>query len=155
MSGIIGGVRSKPGIIGQKTSVDTVVMSGQVGSSSTQTGDVLISFDDFWSDRGGIVYTSGTKRFTVPMTGVYRITLNPMVTTSSHARIRVGIDTDTPNATTHKGTCYKANSQYDTLSINTTTLIQANSYIVFRLEQGAIYNDTNDRFTQFSIQLIS
>jgi hypothetical protein len=40
------------------------------------------------------------------------------------------------------------------LSINSVVAINANSYIVFRVQEGTLYNRTNDRFNQFSIELI-
>ena len=158
MSGIIGGTGSRSRVLGRHAVADTAIIAGQIGSASVNAGDLtadtLIPFDEFWADQGGISYDSSSKKFTVPVVGIYRITLNPMITQQNSARIRIGINTTTPDSTSHRGTAYRGVGDYDTLCIDSTLLLQANDYIVFRLQQGQMYNLSNDRFTQFSIQLI-
>lgn len=131
------------------------IIAGQMGSNSSITGAQLIPFDDFWVQRG-ITYNSSTRRFTVPTTGIYRITMNPFSNSQASAfRIFIGINTDTPNAVTHRGHCYKdATVGHTTMSINSVVSLNANDYIVFRLEEGNLYNLTQDRFNQFSIEMI-
>jgi hypothetical protein len=157
MSGIIGGAGSKSGAIGQKTSVDTIVRSGQVGSYSVMTGPVLIQFDDFWINQGGITYSTTTKRFTVPVAGNYRITFNPFLSGAT-CRVFIGVNTDSPDATTHKGHTYWTSgstaANYTTGNINSVVSLSANDYIVYYLDSGSLYNTNTDRFNQFSIQLI-
>ena len=130
------------------------IISGQIGSYADPAGDSLLQFDDFWVSRG-ITYSSSTRRFTVPVAGVYRITLNPFFKTGIiNTRVLVGINTDTPTAVTHRGHAYREAGTYDTGSINSVVSLNANDYIVFRLQSGSLYNGTTDRFNQFSIELI-
>lgn len=130
------------------------IISGQIGSFGDITSGQLVPFDDFWVTRG-ITYNATTRRFTVPTTGVYRITMNPFWNTGSATkRIMIGVDTDTPSQTTHRGMCYAETANYDTGCLNSVVAINANSYIVFRVQEGTIYNRTGDRFNQFSIELI-
>jgi len=129
------------------------IIAGQVGSISSITGPALVGFDDFWVNQGGINYSVGTKRFTVPTTGVYRIAMNPFSNTSGF-RLLVGINTDTPGAANHRGHCYAATGTYTTMSIDSVVSLNANDYIVFYLSAGTLYNLTNDRFNQFSIELV-
>jgi hypothetical protein len=153
-SWIKGATLASPTFTGTVLRTEQPIISGQIGSSGDITSGQLVPFDDFWVSRG-ITYNSSTRRFTVPTTGVYRITMNPFFNTGSATkRIMVGVDTDTPSQTTHRGMCYTETANYDTLSINSVVAINANSYIVFRVQEGTLYNRTNDRFNQFSIELI-
>ena len=130
------------------------IISGQIGSSGDITSGQLVPFDDFWVSRG-ITYNSSTRRFTVPTTGIYRITMNPFWNTGSATkRIMIGVDTDTPSQTTHRGMCYAETPNFDTGCLNSVVAINANSYIVFRVQEGTLYNRSGDRFNQFSIELI-
>jgi hypothetical protein len=130
------------------------IISGQIGSSGNITSGQLVPFDDFWVSRG-ITYNSSTRRFTVPTTGVYRITMNPFWNTGGGTkRIFIGVDTDTPNSVTHRGQAYSEASVYETGCLISVVTISANSYIVFRVQEGTLYNQSGDRFNQFSIELI-
>jgi hypothetical protein len=132
------------------------IISGRVGSFATGAlaSDQIIPFDEFWVSRG-ITYNATTRRFTVPIAGVYRITINPFFNTGSGAgRVTVGINTDTPSSSNNWGHAYREASTYDTVAIDSVVSLNANDYIVFRINQGALYNFTSDRFTQFSIQLV-
>jgi hypothetical protein len=131
------------------------IISGQVGTTATFAGDQLVPFDEFWVQRG-ITYNSSTRRFTVPVAGIYRITMNPFTSPASAGfRLLVGINTDSPTIETHRGHCYKANAEHDTLSINSIVSLNANDYIVFRLLAGHMYNIPADRFNQFTIERIA
>lgn len=132
------------------------VISGQMGTAMiSPSGPTLLAFDDFWVSEG-ISYNSTTKRFTVPVSGNYRITLNPFFSTSSgNARVLVGVNNDAPNTSNHYGHSYREVASYNTGCINSVAALSANDYIVFYLQGGALYNQSSDRFNQFSIQLIS
>ena len=132
------------------------IISGRVGSFATAAlaSDQIIPFDEFWVSRG-ITYNSTTRRFTVPIAGVYRITIDPFFNTGSGpGRVTIGINTDTPSSSNNWGHAYREASTYDTVTIDSVVSLNANDYIVFRINQGTLYNFTSDRFTQFSIQLI-
>ena len=132
------------------------ILSGQIGTAATNpTADSLIPFDEFWVNQGGITYNSTTRRFTVPTAGAYRVTLNPFFDTSvGNGRVLVGKNTDSPTTASNYGHCYRGNATYDTGCIDSVIPMSAGDYIVFRLISGTLYNNTNDRFNQFSIHLI-
>lgn len=132
------------------------IISGQVGTTATFAATQIVPFDDFWV-QNGITYNSSTRRFTVPVSGTYRITMNPFkLSSSASARIRVGINTDSPTGSNHRGMCYGDNaSVYQTMNINSVVNLSANDYIVFVLAEGSLYNNTTDRFNQFSIERIA
>lgn len=130
------------------------IISGQVGSIASFSADQLVPFDEFWVQRG-ITYNSSTRRFTVPVAGIYRITMNPFVGGTAGFRLLVGVNTDAPSVTNHRGHCYIDAAEYDTLSINSVVQLNANDYIVFRLFAGTLYNQSSDRFNQFSIERIA
>ena len=129
------------------------IISGQVGSSGSFANQ-KIPFDDFWVQRG-ITYNSTTRRFTVPISGIYRITMNPFTQTNTGAnRVKIGINDDSPTNANHRGMCYKSSSNHETMSLNSVVSLNANDYIVFVIE-GTLYNATNDRFNQFTIEMIA
>jgi hypothetical protein len=132
------------------------IISGQIGSSGTFSGSQKIPFDDFWVQRG-ITYDSSTRRFTVPVAGIYRITMNPFkLQSAAGTRVIVGINTDSPSAATNRGMCYGDNTAvYQTMNINSVVSLSANDWITFLLSEGSLYNATNDRFNQFSIEMIA
>jgi len=131
------------------------IISGQIGSFTSPTGDSLLQFDEFWVSRG-ITYNASTRRFTVPTTGIYQITLNPFFNSGvAGSRLLVGVNTDAPTASSHRGQAYRESATFDTGSINSITGLNAGDYVVFRLLQGGIYNQANDRFNQFSIRLVA
>lgn len=131
------------------------IISGQIGSIASITGAQKIGFDDFWLNQGGISYNATTKRFTVPVAGNYRITMNPFaITGQANTRVLIGVNTDTPTASGHKGHSYRESATYDTMSLNSIVTLAANDYIVFYLYSGGLYNNTSDRFNQFTIELI-
>lgn len=130
------------------------IISGQIGSFSSFNGPTKVPFDDFWVQRG-ITYNSSTRRFTVPVTGIYRITMNPFFETGTGAaRLFIGINDDAPNSVNHKGHAYREAATYDTVCIDSVVSLNASDYIVFYLNSGRIYNSTGDRFNQFSIEMI-
>jgi hypothetical protein len=131
------------------------IISGQIGSFSTLTSSQKIPFDDFWVQRG-ITYDSGNRRFIVPVAGVYRISMNPFThNTGGPYRIAIGVNNDAPTSVNHRGLCYKNNSEHDTLSLNSVVSLSAGDFIVFYIISGQIYNATNDRFNQFTIERIA
>ena len=132
------------------------IISGQVGSydvSSLTVGN-KVPFDDFWVSRG-ITYNSSTRRFTVPVAGTYRITMNPFFNSGyASCRVLIGINTDSPGVGSHKGSTYREAATYDTGCINSVVTLAASDYIVFYIYQGSLYNAVSDYFNQFTIELI-
>jgi hypothetical protein len=132
------------------------MISGQMGTLANVTGPALVPFDDFWISSRGISYNSSTRRFTVSAAGVYRITMNPFTNpTGTAVRIYIGVNTDTPGGSTHRGHAYKQAIDHNTLSLNSLVQLNANDYVVFQLASGVLYNATNDRFNQFSIEMVA
>jgi len=131
------------------------IISGQMNTAQTDpVAPILLSFDEFWTNSG-ITFNATTKRFTVPTSGTYRITLNPFFKTGTGSgRVMVGVNTDSPSVLTHRGHTYKGSSNYETGCINSVVYLSANDYVVFYLALGGLYNQTSDRFNQFSIELI-
>jgi len=131
------------------------VISGQIGTAMTiPAAPQLLDFNEFWSSVG-ITYNSTTRRFTVPVAGKYRITINPFWNQGAGiGRLMVGVNNDAPVQSTHYGHTYKGSNDYETGCINSVVSLSANDYVVFKLFQGALYNTLDDKFNQFSIQLI-
>jgi hypothetical protein len=145
-------VASSSGYINQP---NKPIISGQIGSSGSFTGPQLVPFDDFWVQRG-ITYNSSTRRFTVPVSGIYRIVMNPFfINTQVNSRMLIGVNNDSPNLTTHRGHAYRESGTYDTASLNSVVSLNANDYVCFYLYAGGIYNASVDRFNQFSIEMIA
>lgn len=134
------------------------IISGQMGTAQTHpTAGIVLKFNEFWVNQGGISYNSSNGRFTVPYTGIYRITFNPFVyNAAGNFRVYIGKNTESPSAGSggHIGHCYTNGNTYDTLCLDSVVSLAANDYIVFKLHQGRIYNQNTDRFNQFSIELI-
>jgi hypothetical protein len=132
------------------------MISGQMGTLATFSGPALVPFDDFWISSRGISYNSSTRRFTVPAAGIYRITMNPFTNPSgAQVRIYIGVNTDAPAGSTHRGHAYKQPIDHNTLSLNSLVQLNANDYVVFYLASGVLYNASNDRFNQFSIEMVA
>ena len=131
------------------------IIAGQMGTNATLSAAAKVPFDDFWVNQGGIVYNNSTRRFTVPVAGVYRIAMNPFTSPVAGTRILIGINNDAPDTGTgHRGHAYGGDAQHQTMSLNSIVSLSANDYIVFYLYAGTLYNASNDRFNQFSIELI-
>jgi hypothetical protein len=114
-----------------------------------------IPFNRFWVSGRGITYNSGTRRFTVSKSGVYRITMNPFKNTGgSGTWVVIGVNTDTPTISNNYGHCYSNSSVYETMCINSVVSLNANDYIVFYLGGGSLFNLTTNTYNQFSIELI-
>jgi hypothetical protein len=132
------------------------MISGQMGTFTTFSGPAKVPFDDFWISSRGISYNSSTRRFTVPAAGTYRITMNPFTNPSGAAvRIYIGVNSDAPGGSTHRGHAYKQPIDHNTLSLNSLVQLNANDYVVFYLASGVLYNASNDRFNQFSIEMVA
>lgn len=131
------------------------IIAGQMGTVGITAAATKVLFDDFFVQRG-ITFDSSTRRFTVPIAGIYRITMNPFTNPAGGAfRLVIGINLDAPTAANHRGMCYKQDSEHDTLSLNSVVSLAANDFIVFYLIHGQIYNASGDRFNQFSIERIA
>jgi hypothetical protein len=129
------------------------IIAGTMGTAMTHpSSDTLLSFNVFFVNRG-ITFNSSTKRFTVPTAGVYSIMLTPFVYGGSHGphRVLVGINSDTPLYTNHRGHFYTNQTTYDSGALHSVVELAANDYIVFRLLNGKLYNQSSDRFNEFSI----
>jgi hypothetical protein len=137
------------------SSLNPIIISGQVGSQ-TSVSVGKIPFGEIWVNIGGISYNSATRRFTVPQAGTYRITMNPFKASSvATARVLIGINTDTPTPSAHRGHTYASGGVYSTMSINSVVNLSANDYIVFYLLEGELFNATIDMFNQFTIERIA
>lgn len=130
------------------------IMSGQIGTTGTFSAAQKIPFDDFWVQRG-ITYSSSTRRFTVPVAGIYRITMNPFTNPTAGTRVMIGINNDAPTTDNHRGHCYAGDAAHQTMSLNSVVSLNANDYIVFYLYAGTLYNASSDRFSQFTIEMIA
>jgi hypothetical protein len=143
-------------IVNAITTLTSPIISGQVGTLGVQTGDVLLNFDEFWVQRGR-THDAGTKRFTVPIDGFYRITLTPFFSATGGARLLIGttdIGGDAPTSSVNIGQCYREDATYDNGYLNSVVQLNGGDYIVFRLQSGIIHNASDDRFNQFSIEYI-
>jgi hypothetical protein len=137
------------------SSDNKVIMAGQMGSFSSITGAQKVPFNDFWVQRG-ISYSSDTRRFTVPVNGIYRVTLNTFqLTGQGGTRVMIGINNDAPSAGNHRGHAYGGDANYQILHLESVIPLSANDYIVFYLSAGGVYNSTDDRFNQFTIERIA
>ena len=132
------------------------IISGQMGTAMTQPdGPQKLAFNQFWVSRG-ITYNSSTRRFTVPIAGVYRITMNPFKRNSASLfRVLIGVNTDTPTTSNHFGHTYANGSTYDTGCIDSIVNLSAGDFIVFYLQAGGLYNQSNDLFNQITIAKIA
>lgn len=131
------------------------IISGQMGTISSISATQKVPFDEFWVQRG-ITYDSSTRRFTVPQNGIYRISLNGFTNTGNASyRILIGINTDTPSGSTHRGMIYSGINGYQSINLNSVVSLNQNDYIVFYLTEGSLYNQSVDRFNQFSIEMIA
>ena len=132
------------------------IISGQIGTAiGNPNGPLILPFDEFWVSRG-ITYNGTTKRFTVPVDGIYRITLNPFFRNGVGAtRVCIGVNNDAPGQSTHYGHAYRESTTYDTGCLNSVVSLSANDYIVFYLVAGGLYTTSTDRFNQFTIAKIA
>tara|TARA_R110000823_G_scaffold42976_18_gene112281 strand:+ start:9011 stop:11767 length:2757 start_codon:yes stop_codon:yes gene_type:complete len=131
------------------------VISGARGSLGAVIGAQVIAFDQFYT-QVGITYNTSTKRFTVPVAGIYRITMNPFFhTTYGASRVLIGVNTDSPSAANNRGHAYRETATYDTGSLNSVVSLAANDYVVFYLNSGGLYDASGDRFNNFTIAKIA
>ena len=137
---------------GHVTMPNQPMISGTMGTAETNpTANNLLSFNVFFVSRG-ITFNSSTKRFTVPTAGVYSIMMTPFTFGGGGPhRVYIGVNTDTPTATTHKGHFYDNDTTYASGALHSVVDLSANDYIVFRLNQGKLYNISTDLFNEFSI----
>lgn len=135
------------------------VISGRMGSAMTDpVGPTQLKFNLFYTNRGGISYNSSNGRFTVPVAGKYRVTLNPFKKTGTdypNCRVLIGKNNSTPPGTSHYGHCYSSGVDYNTLCLNSVIAMEAGDYIVFYLQLGSLYNKSTDQFNDFSIEMIA
>ena len=132
------------------------IMSGQIGTAMTHpNAPIVVKFNEFWVQQG-ISHDVSTGKFTVSENGIYRITMNPFFATGSAAgRVYIGKNNLAPNSSTHYGHAYRESATYDTVSINSIIPLTTSDYIVFYLQSGGLYNQSSDRFNQFTIERIA
>ena len=132
--------------------INKPIMSGQIGTAMTSpVAPIIVKFNEFWVQQG-ISHDVSTGKFTVSENGIYRITMNPFFKTgSAAARILIGKNNLTPTVSTHYGHAYRESATYDTVSINSIIPLTTSDYIVFYLAGGSLYNQSTDRFNQFTI----
>ena len=135
------------------------VISGRMGSAMTDpVGPIQLKFNLFYTNTGGISYDSSNGRFTVPVAGKYRVTMNPFKkigTAYPNCRVLIGKNNSTPMVTNHFGHCYASGSDYNTLCLNSVIAMEAGDFIVFYLQVGSLYNKSSDQFNDFSIEMIA
>lgn len=140
-------------------SLGYVTMPSQPVSSrrmaTNLSADQLIAWPDSLTETG-ISYNTGTRRFTVPVTGRYLISFSGFKLDSAGAtRIILGVNTDAPNAGTGLGMIYTNNiSIWTPLSFQVILSLSANDFFVFRLLEGTLYANAGDRFNYMTAQLI-
>ena len=67
-------------------------------------------------------------------------------------RVFIGVNTDAPLYATHRGHFYDNDTtSYASGALHSVVDLAANDYIVFRLHSGKLYNQSSDRFNEFSI----
>lgn len=134
----------------------TASISGQVGTAFTGnpglTGGTKLLFNEFWSTHPDITYDPATRRFTFNRAGVYRCRVCGQ-TTSSTNRILIGFNSDAPGLASHRGQAYAGPSV--TISAEGTFAANAGDFVVFYLYEGGLYNDANNRWSQFSIERVA
>lgn len=130
------------------------IISGRMGSIATISGAQKIPFDQFWVQRG-ITYDSGTRRFTIPKTGIYRIDMSVFTYPTAGTRTMIGINQDAPDTSSNYGHAYGGDAQHQTMSMHSVVSLTAGDYLVFYLSAGSLYNGSGDRFNQFSIEMIA
>jgi len=132
------------------------IMSGQMGTAmeNPNSAQVLL-FNEFWVNQWGITYNAW--KFTVPVNWVYRITLNPFFRTwVSNWRVYIRKNTTwNPWWSSHIGHTYRESATYDIWCLNSIVNLSANDYITFYLRVWWLYNISNDRFNQFTIEKIA
>ena len=135
------------------------VISGRMGSAMIDpVGPIQLKFNFFYTDAGGISYDSSNGRFTVPVAGKYRVTMNPFKKTGTeypNCRVLIGKNNSTPTVTSHHGHCYSSGTVYNTLCLNSVIAMEAGDFIVFYLSLGSLYNKASDQFNDFSIEMIA
>ena len=130
------------------------IISGQMGTVASITTAQKIAFDEFWVQRG-ITYNSGTRRFTVAKSGIYRIQMAAFTLSGySGTRLLIGVNNDAPNSANHRGMIYNQDSNHSSMDLHSVVQLNVGDWIVFYLQAGALYNSSNDRFNQFSIERI-
>lgn len=131
------------------------IISGQMGSYASIVASQKVPFDEFWVQRG-ITYDATTRRFTVPKAGIYRVQMAAFTLTGySGTRVIIGVNNDAPGGANHKGMIYNADSSHSSMDLHSVIQLNAGDWVVFYLAAGALYNNSGDRFNQFSIEMIA
>lgn len=129
------------------------IIAGRMGGVTTVTASAAIKFDEFFVDQGGITYTTSNGKFTVPVDGIYRLTLNALTNNTAGTRVRLYVNGT--GASNIYGHTYSGDSDHQHLAINSVLDLNANDFIYFWCENGAVYSQPTDKFTEFSIEMIA
>jgi hypothetical protein len=117
-------------------------------------GDQLIPWDTEITSVG-ITYNTSTRRFTVPISGRYRISFSGFKSTSaSTLRILLGVNSDSPVSSSNFGHTYSSVTGYDSVSFDVILNLSANDYFTFRLAEGILWARSNDQFNFMAAHLI-
>lgn len=101
-------------------------------------GPVLLSFPTQVIQRG-ITYNSGTKRFTVPITGIYQVSGTFFKNNAGgDCEVLVGVNTDTPTETNTVAVARIDITSYCAMAVSQAISLNANDYITFYLATGQI-----------------
>jgi hypothetical protein len=127
--------------------------------STSFLGQGLIPWDVTVTQQG-ITYNSTTRRFTVPITGKYRVNFNGFKEQSVTAtRIIIAVNIDAPTPTQASAMIYTnvPVGQYAAISVDIIIPLVANDYFTICQYEptGGIYSTGGDRFNNMNAHLIS
>lgn len=123
--------------------------------SSTFAAPALLPFDTQILQRG-ITYNSGTKRFTVPATGIYLVSAYFLKQTASvDTEVLLGLNTDAPTEANAKALGWFGPTGYGTVSFSQAVSCVENDYLTFYLSGGAILCTAASNWQQVTIVRIA
>lgn len=129
-------------------------LSGRIGNAMEQpTGEVILKFDEFWSDNGTISHNVTDGKFTFSKSGVYNVTFNGL-NNDAGTRIFLLKNRITIDNVDNFG---QARDRITTtqITLNSTFEIEAGDYIVFNLYSGSLFNAPTFKANEFLINKIA
>ena len=130
--------------------VQLTTSNAQDTSNPYSTTDTDIRFDSIILNQGSC-YSESTGRFTVPVAGVYEAKANCLsdnsITNDSHINIR-------KNGTIISRGYQSVDSQYVAVVAHCLISCSVNDYFTVQLQNGAVYIDSNGKYSMFSVRLV-